>query len=151
MFHFGTASFDYRRASFYSVDDLCSYFHLFSSDESMYHRIAVCIDDDPHTMRIVQQTLRRMGYRVEIAHSRAEAIRLASELKPALAYVSNEMDGIDAMALYHNMQKVSERTKGLLLTSLGTSYMVMVTGQHGVNQVLVKPIDQFPLMLPADE
>jgi DNA-binding response OmpR family regulator len=105
----------------------------------MYTPIAVCVDNDPNTAHVVQETLRRLGYRVEIAHTQADAVRLAQEFKPALAYVSNEMHGIDAMEVYRDMQQVSKRTRGILMTAVTTGLMVMLTDHTGVNQVMMKP------------
>ncbi len=117
----------------------------------MYTPIAVCVDDDPTTARVVHDTLRNLGYHVAMASTKLEAIRLAQELKPALAYVSNEMHGIDAMQLYRDMQQVSHRTKGILMTAFATGLMVMLTDHTGVNQVMMKPTASASLTLPLDD
>lgn len=117
----------------------------------MYIPIAVCVDDDPTTARLVHDALRGLGYRVELASNKTDALRLAEELKPALAYVSNEMHGIDAMELYRDMQQVSTRTKGILMTTLAAGLMVMVTDHKGINQVLVKPTEGMTFTMPVDE
>lgn len=117
----------------------------------MYTPIAVCVDDDPSTARVVYNTLCDLGYRVEMASSKQEAIRLAQELKPALAYVSNEMSGIDAMELYRDMQQVSHRTKGILMTAAATGLMVMLADHAGVNQVMMKPTAEVGFTLPLDD
>ncbi len=104
----------------------------------MYPRIAVCVDNDPNTSRIVQETLHNLGYHVEMASSRTEALRLAHEFKPTLAYVSNEMTGIDALELYRAMQQVSHRTKGILTAGITNGHMALVTDHVGIDQVIIK-------------
>ena len=107
----------------------------------MYTPVAVCVDNDPNTASVVQETLSRLGYRVEIAHTQADAVRLANEFKPALAYVSNEMNGIDAMEVYRDMQQVSKRTRGILMTAVAAGLMVILADHTGINQVMMKPTE----------
>lgn len=105
----------------------------------MYTPVAVCVDDDPTTASIVRETLSKLGYRVEMATNRAEAVRLAEELKPALAYVSDELHDVEAMELYHAIQAVSQHTQGILCSDLETGMVAFLTGKQGIHQVLLKP------------
>jgi DNA-binding response OmpR family regulator len=51
----------------------------------------VVVDDDPHTLALVERTLRTQGYRVWTASSAAEARRLLAELAGAVDLVLTDV------------------------------------------------------------
>jgi PAS domain S-box-containing protein len=67
-------------------------------------RTVVVIDDNPAALRLMEATLKTVGYAARGFANPADALRAIEELTPAVVVIDIVMPGIDAFALVHRLR-----------------------------------------------
>lgn len=111
---------------------------ILESDEER-HSILV-IDDIPDSTQILSQMLKSAGYRVAVAHSGAEGIRLAKKLKPDAVTLDVMMPGMDGWRVLQAMKADSQ------LAAIPVVVVSIVDNKPlgyrlGASDYLVKPVE----------
>ncbi|MBI3273081.1 MAG: response regulator [Planctomycetes bacterium] len=110
----------------------------------------LAIDDDPDTIRMLDQLLRQEGYDVRTAPSAQEGLRLLDERPPDLILLDLMMPGMDGFDFCHQLA-TSGRAKGIpiiVLTALDTfTYSEdFLAGLFGVCLFMYKPFKPSTLL-----
>src|SRR5262249_56392826 len=66
--------------------------------------VGLVVDDDPAARELLENFFRKEGFRVATAQSGPDAIRLARELKPAIATLDVMMPGMDGWAVLNQFK-----------------------------------------------
>ncbi len=67
--------------------------------ESSRCRRVLIVDDDPDAAALMDHALRAEGHETRVAHSAAEAVELALELRPQVAVIDIALPGMDGFEL----------------------------------------------------
>jgi two-component system, response regulator PdtaR len=107
------------------------------------------MDDDRLVLATLGTGLRQAGYRVTDAGSGEEALRLAGQLKPALALLDMRMPGISGITVAEQLSSV-HGVPFLFLSAYGDQDIVEQATRCGALGYLVKPLD-VPQIIPSVE
>lgn len=102
----------------------------------------MAVDDDPAVLRIIEVQLTRHDYIVKTASSGEEALRILTEVIPAVLILDVMMDGISGFDLCHVVKR-EKKFQGLpviFLTSRGTPQDYKLGRELGAVIFMVKPI-----------
>jgi DNA-binding response OmpR family regulator len=103
--------------------------------------LVLVADDDPDILDLVRYRLERSGYTVATATDGAEAVRLASELTPALAVLDVMMPGLTGFEVTRRLREGSatSRIPVILLTARAQEADVQEGFAAGADDYLRKP------------
>jgi two-component system cell cycle response regulator len=91
----------------------------------------LAVDDDPVSLRLVVNQLRRNGYQVEMARGGKEALKAALRSAPDVLIVDHEMPDMDGLEVVRSLRR----------TELGsTMYILLLTGNQS-EDLLVQAFD----------
>jgi DNA-binding response OmpR family regulator len=110
--------------------------------ESQALPVILAVDDDPAVLRIIEVQLTRHEYNVKTASSGEEALRILSEVTPALLILDVMMDGISGFDLCHviKREKQLQGVPVIFLTSRGTPQDYKTGLDLGAVIFMVKPL-----------
>jgi DNA-binding NtrC family response regulator len=74
------------------------------------------VDDDPAFCRILGRTMELKGYRVQIANSGREALKLVAEHCFQIAFLDIKMPDIDGLETYLKLKEISPDTVAVMMT-----------------------------------
>ncbi len=109
------------------------------------HRTILVIDDEPDVCEILREYLEGAGYGVEVAHTGAEGLRKARELKPfaiTLDVMMPEMDGWETI----KKLKTDAGTRDIPVLIVSVSEDLATGMALGAVGYIVKPIDKSVLL-----
>jgi DNA-binding response OmpR family regulator len=103
--------------------------------------LVLVADDDPDILDLVRYRLERSGYAVATATDGAEAVKLASELSPALAVLDVMMPGLTGFEVTRRLRQSAQtsRIPVILLTARAQEVDVQEGFEAGADDYLRKP------------
>lgn len=112
----------------------------------MNRQTILVVDDDVDTCRNLSDILVDLGYLVDTAHGGQEALNLVRKNSYDVALLDLKMPGMDGLALYREIKKLSAGTVAIVVTAYAGGTTLEEARASGAWQVLSKPID-FPVLL----
>ncbi len=120
------------------------------------------IDDDRDLASLVQVTLQRQGYSVEIAHDAAQALRRAYAFRPDVVLLDILMAGMDGWEVLRQLREMSDvpvvmvtavRGEDAVVKGLGLGADDYVTKPFGLQELRarIEAVLRRASMSPADE
>jgi len=114
---------------------------LSKSDQPADAKTILVIDDEATTLRIVDETLSRAGYRVLTASSGEEGLKLAKDNNPDVIITDVVMPQMDGFMLFKELKR-EEATKDKNVLVLSSRENVGDTFRRfGADSFLTKPVD----------
>ena len=108
--------------------------------ENTQQRILL-VDDDSDLLRLYTIRLQSAGFQVETAESAEEALAHMPVFNPDLVISDLRMEGMDGMALFDAVQKISTGLPVIIITAHGSIPEAVDATHQGVIAFLPKPID----------
>ena len=108
--------------------------------ENTQQRILL-VDDDGDLLRLYTIRLQSAGFQVETAESAEEALAHMPVFNPDLLISDLRMEGMDGMALFDAVQKISTGLPVIIITAHGSIPEAVDATHQGVIAFLPKPID----------
>ena len=99
------------------------------------------VDDDPAVTSVIRRGLAFEGYRVDIAGSGAEALRLARERTPSLVILDIMMPGIDGLEVCRRLREGDKSVPILLLTAKDAPSDQVIGLETGADDYVTKPFN----------
>lgn len=108
------------------------------------------IDDDPAALELSARTLMKAGYRVHLANSGLEGMRMAQSQRPDVILLDVMMPGMDGWQVLHNLRSDAALSDVpvLMLSMLNERDLSLLLG---ANEYLVKPVDSATLTAAVHE
>lgn len=103
-------------------------------------------DDEPAITSELGPFLQRNGFEVTIARDGAEALALASEVRPHLIVLDVLMPKLDGRAVCRRLREGGNWTPVIMLTQVGTSAERALSLEEGADDYLNKPFDPIELV-----
>jgi DNA-binding NtrC family response regulator len=113
-------------------------------------RSILVVDDDVDICRNVRDILQEFGYRADVAHDGASAVKLVNRARYDVALLDFKMPDIDGAALYNEIKQVQPSLVAIMITAYAGSDGVQRAKDAGTWHVLRKPVD-FDQLLPLIE
>ncbi|HEX7043044.1 MAG TPA: sigma 54-interacting transcriptional regulator [Burkholderiales bacterium] len=104
------------------------------------------VDDDPGMLHLLLIRLQAAGYTVETATSAAAALGCIAARRPDAVISDLRMDGMDGIALLHELQRRAPGLPVLLITAHGTIPDAVHATQSGAFGFLTKPVNRDELL-----
>ena len=104
------------------------------------------VDDDPDLLRLLAIRLKANGYAVHAVDSGQRALASIAAQRPDLVLTDLRMDGMDGMALFHEIQASYPGLPVIVLTAHGTIPDAVAAMKRGVFGYLTKPYDADELL-----
>ncbi|HSS47225.1 MAG TPA: sigma 54-interacting transcriptional regulator [Burkholderiales bacterium] len=104
------------------------------------------VDDDPGLLRLISLRLNASGYEVETAESGEQALARLSVSAPQLVITDLRMGGMDGIALFDAIHKVSPTLPVIILTAHGSIPEAVDATKRGVFGFLTKPFESKALL-----
>jgi len=101
------------------------------------------VEDEPVSLKLAAAVLRSDGYRVHLAYSAEDALRVLAEVRPDLMLVDMQLPGMDGLELTRQV-RLQPRTKDMLVVALtaSTSRDAETRAfEAGCDGFIAKPID----------
>ncbi|AMO69308.1 MAG: signal transduction histidine kinase/CheY-like chemotaxis protein [Zhongshania aliphaticivorans] len=108
------------------------------------------IDDDPAALELSARTLVKAGYKVHLANSGVEGMRMARSQRPDVIILDVMMPGMDGWQVLHNLRSDQALfdVPVLMLSMLNERDLSLLLG---ANEYLVKPVDSATLTAVVHE
>ena len=103
------------------------------------------IDDDKLNLKVLKETLSRVGYRVIEAENGDAGLVLVHSEQPDLVITDFQMPGMDGLEVLAEIRKFNMGLPVILLTGYGDVVLTIKSIQLGAFDFLEKPIDPFQL------
>src|SRR4029079_6129936 len=104
------------------------------------------VDDDPDLLRLLAIRLKANAYDVTAVESGQKALAAIAAARPDLVLTDLRMEGIDGMALFHEIQASSPGVPVVMITARGTIPDAGAAVKRGVFGSLTKPYDAEELL-----
>ncbi|HVS26806.1 MAG TPA: sigma 54-interacting transcriptional regulator [Burkholderiales bacterium] len=104
------------------------------------------VDDDPGLLRLISLRLNASGYQVETAESGEQALARLSVSAPQLVITDLRMGGMDGIALFDAIHRVSPTLPVIILTAHGSIPEAVDATKCGVFGFLTKPFESKALL-----
>src|SRR5690348_13471128 len=104
------------------------------------------VDDDPDLLRLLTIRLKSNGYHVIAVESGQRALAAIAASRPDLVLTDLRMEGMDGMALFHEIQASYPGLPVIILTAHGTIPDAVAAVKRGVFGYLTKPYDPDELL-----
>lgn len=105
------------------------------------------VDDDAHLLELLSIRLMAAGYKTETAQSAEIALNYLDVSRPQLVISDMRMSGMDGMALFERIHRITPTLPVIILTAHGTIPDAVAAVQRGVFGYLAKPFDSKTLLL----
>jgi two-component system response regulator GlrR len=104
------------------------------------------VDDDPDLLRLLSIRLKANGYDVSAVDNAQRALATIANSRPDLVLTDLRMEGMDGMALFHEIQASYPGLPVIILTAHGTIPEAVGAVKRGVFGYLTKPYDAEELL-----
>jgi two-component system response regulator GlrR len=104
------------------------------------------VDDDPDLLRLLSIRLKANAYDVTAVDSAQRALASIAASRPDLVLTDLRMEGMDGMALFHEIQASYPGLPVIILTAHGTIPEAVAAVKRGVFGYLTKPYDAEDLL-----
>ncbi len=108
------------------------------------------VDDEAESARAIERALSRVGYRLLVATTGAEAFRVLAEERVALVLVDLRLPDMDGMEVLRRALESDERVEVIVMTAHGSIEQAVHAMQEGAADYLTKPIDLADLRARVD-
>lgn len=98
-------------------------------------------DDDADLLELLSIRLEAAGYEVTVVPSAEAALNHLDIARPQLVITDMQMGGMDGMALFEHIHRVTPTLPVIILTAHGTIPDAVAAAQRGVFGYLAKPFD----------
>lgn len=109
------------------------------SDPGPERKQIVIADDDPSMRTALAETVRRLGYDVQLAMDGQEALERTVKSKPWLVVTDLKMPRLGGLELVKDIKRRSPATLMILMTAYGTVETAVDAMKHGASDYLLKP------------
>lgn len=101
----------------------------------------IVIEDDPHILMLISQTLRREGYEVVTATDGAEGLRKVKETHPHLVVLDISLPGLDGYQVCHQLRREQETSNlpVIMVTAMSRPSDQRRGFELGADDYLAKP------------
>ncbi|HYC38650.1 MAG TPA: sigma 54-interacting transcriptional regulator [Usitatibacter sp.] len=108
------------------------------------------VDDDPDLLRLLAIRLKSNGYHVTAVDSAQRALASIAAARPDLVLTDLRMEGMDGMALFHEIQASYPGLPVIILTAHGSIPDAVAAVKRGVFGYLTKPYDADELLAQVE-
>jgi DNA-binding NtrC family response regulator len=115
------------------------------------HSSILVVDDDRDTCRNLSDILTDLGYAVQTAHDGLAALDLVRRTTFDVALLDFKMPGMDGLALYREIKRVSPATLAIMISAYLSSTTTDEACRAGTWKVLSKPLDIAQLLPLVEE
>ncbi len=112
----------------------------------MVNKSILVIDDDVDIATNVCDILHEFGYRVNMAHDGASALKLARGTTYDLALLDFKMPDMDGAELYEEIKAIQPSLVAIMITAYAGNDGVQRARNAGTRHVLRKPVDVSQLL-----
>ena len=112
----------------------------------MNQRGVLIVDDDIDICHNVRDILEDFGYRTDMAHDGASALRLVQANQYDVALLDFKMPDVDGAALYEDIKRIQPSLVAIMITAYAGSDGVERAKNAGTWHILRKPVDFAHLM-----
>ena len=104
-------------------------------------RRVLIVDDNHDSAELISLVLEREGHETRVAHDAAEAIPLAIQFRPNLAFLDIGLPGMDGFELLSALRSKPELAACKFIAVTGYEDLVHSKAGPGFDGHLVKPVD----------
>jgi DNA-binding response OmpR family regulator len=98
------------------------------------------IEDDPASSKMMQYTLVQHGYKVLIASSGSDGLRMARTEEPALVILSVMLPGMDGFEVCHRLRLEGDGLPIVMISEKAREADRATGFKLGANEYLIKPV-----------
>ena len=112
------------------------------------------VDDDSNVASAMALLLEILGCEVAVAHAGVEAIELAADLRPAVAFIDIGMEGMDGLETARRLRAAESHGPGIMLVAVSgydDAPFVTACREAGFDHHLTKPVSKESLIEVLDE
>jgi len=109
--------------------------------------IVLLVDDDADLLALISMRIGSAGYEVVAVSSAEEALAQVASARPDLVVTDLRMPGMDGLALFERLRRISPSLPVIILTAHGTIPDAVSAMQNGLFGFLTKPFDSSELLL----
>jgi CheY-like chemotaxis protein len=122
-------------------------------EEDPNRRVALVVDDEPAFREMIRLILEEDGYRVTLAASGAEALRIIQDQHESLFLVILDlrMPGVDGLAVLDELRSLAPRLPVLVTTGYAGAEEQARALERGARKVLEKPYRVVELRMALEE
>ncbi|BCA54822.1 Acetoacetate metabolism regulatory protein AtoC [Nitrospira sp. KM1] len=102
-------------------------------------RTIVVADDDPSMRAALTETVRRLGFDVQVANDGQDALELALKTKPWLVLTDLKMPRLGGLDLVNELSRRLPAAHIVLMTAYGTVETAVEAMKHGASDYVLKP------------
>ena len=113
-------------------------------DEAGERAAVLAVDDDPHALRYVRDTLALAGYRPVVTGDPEEALRLMERERPRLALLDLMLPGADGIELMQAILGIAD-VPVIFISAYGREELIARAFDMGAADYVVKPFSQTEL------
>lgn len=101
----------------------------------------IVIEDDPHILMLISQTLRREGYEVVTATDGSEGLRKVRETHPHLVVLDISLPGLDGYEVCHHLrtEHATSKLPVIMVTAMSRPSDQRRGFEKGADDYLAKP------------
>lgn len=99
------------------------------------------VDDENAITDYLKPILERTGYQVTVARDGNTALRLVTEIRPALVILDVIMPGIDGREVCRRMRQAGDWTPVIMLTQVSSATDKVLSLEEGADDYLCKPFE----------
>ncbi|MEM8680248.1 MAG: response regulator [Planctomycetota bacterium] len=104
-------------------------------------QLLLIVDDDEVLRSMLSRAFETRGFTTVTADSHEQAVEVARARSPDLAVVDLKMPGESGMAVLRDLQKISPKTKAVVLTGYGSITNAVEAMRLGAINYVTKPAD----------
>ncbi len=108
--------------------------------------VVLLVDDDADLLQLIVMRIESVGYQVIAVSSGEEALASVSAMRPDLVVTDLRMGGMDGLALFERLRRISPTLPVIILTAHGTIPDAVAAMQNGLFGFLTKPFDSAALL-----
>ncbi len=109
--------------------------------------VVLLVDDDADLLALISMRIGSAGYEVIAASCAEEALAQVAGVRPDLVVTDLRMPGMDGLALFERLRRMSPSLPVIILTAHGTIPDAVSAMQNGLFGFLTKPFDSSELLL----
>ncbi|WP_025733766.1 response regulator transcription factor [Carnimonas nigrificans] len=99
------------------------------------------VDDDELFCRVLERSIKRRGFEVQVAHTADDALLLANRHPPAYATVDLKLERSSGLKLLPELLRISPYCKAVILTGYSSISTAVEAIKLGAVNYLCKPVD----------
>jgi len=107
----------------------------------MEERTLLVVDDQLGVRRLLAETFKDQGFRVELAANGPEALDKVKERPPSLILLDMKMPGMNGLEVVRAIKQVYPDQAIIMMTAYGELEIVNEALQLGVRECITKPFD----------